>query len=80
MDISVPQALHHDIAVEAARARKHIFCEKPIALNYDQAREMYEAAEKAGITHYLNHNYRRCPAVSLARQLIDEGRIGRIFH
>lgn len=80
VDISVPPWLHHDIAVEAARAGKHIFCEKPIALTYEQAKAMYETAQKAGIVHYLNHNYRRCPAVALARQLIDEERIGRIYH
>ena len=80
VDISVPPWLHHDIAIEAAKAGKHIFCEKPIALTYEQAKEMYDAAQKAGIVHYLNHNYRRCPAVALARQLIDEGKIGRIYH
>jgi predicted dehydrogenase len=80
VDISAPQYLHYDIAMEAVRAGKHVFCEKPLALNAKQAREMYEAAEKKGVTHYINHNYRRCPAVRLARKLIDEGRIGRIFH
>ena len=80
IDISVPTHLHHDIAVAAAKAGKHIFCEKPIALSYEQAREMYEAAEENGIKHYLNHNYRRCPAVQLAKKLIDDGKIGRIFH
>ncbi|NJN96526.1 MAG: Gfo/Idh/MocA family oxidoreductase [Anaerolineales bacterium] len=80
VDISVPQALHRDVAIAAAKARKHIFCEKPMALNLAQAKEMYEAAENAGVTHYLNHNYRRCPAVTLAKQLIDQGKIGRIFH
>jgi predicted dehydrogenase len=80
VDISAPQYLHYEIAMEAARAGKHIFCEKPLAMDVKQAREMYELAEKKGITHYLNHNYRRCPAVRLARRLIDEGRIGRIFH
>ena len=80
VDISTPTALHHDIAVAAAAAGKHIFCEKPFALNVTQAQSMLNAATKAGVTHYVNHNYRRCPAVMLARQLIDEGRIGRIFH
>ena len=80
VDISVPTYLHHEIAVAAAKAGKHIFCEKPIALSSEQAKEMYEAAEKNGIVHYLNHNYRRCPAIRLARQLIDEGKVGRIFH
>ena len=51
-----------------------------MAMNLTQAKEMYELAEKKGVTHYLNHNYRRCPAVRLAKRLIDEGKIGRIFH
>ena len=80
VDISAPQYLHYEIAMEAARAGKHIFCEKPLAMNLAQAKEMYELAEKKGITHYINHNYRRCPAVRLAKKLIDEGKIGRIFH
>jgi predicted dehydrogenase len=80
VDISVPTYLHHDIAVAAARAGKHIFCEKPLAMTVEEARSMYAEAEKAGIVHYINHNYRRVPAIRLARRLIDEGRIGRIFH
>jgi predicted dehydrogenase len=80
VDISAPPFLHHQIAIEAAKAGKHLFCEKPLCLTYQQALEMYAAAEKAGIVHYLNHNYRRCPAITLARQLIDEGRLGRLFH
>lgn len=80
IDISVPTYLHRDIAVAAAKAGKHIFCEKPFALNLEEAREMYEAADAAGVVHYVNHNYRRCPAVMLAKRLIDEGQIGRIFH
>lgn len=80
VDISVPTHLHYDIAIAAAKAGKHIFCEKPFATTIDEAKEMYEAAEAAGIVHYLNHNYRRCPAVRLAKRLIDEGQIGRIFH
>lgn len=80
VDISVPTHLHHDIAVAAARNGKHIFLEKPFALTVEEAREMYQVAEEAGIIHYLNHNYRRAPAVLLAKRLIDEGKIGDIFH
>ena len=80
IDIAVPPAIHRDIAVAAAKAGKHIFCEKPIALNSAQAQEMYDAANQAGVVHYLNHEYRKCPAVMLAKQLIDENKIGRIFH
>ena len=80
IDISTPTYLHHDIAIAAAQAGKHIFCEKPFAMNAEEARRMAEAANSAGVVHYVNHNYRRCPAVALARQFIEEGRVGRIFH
>lgn len=80
VDIAVPTFLHHAVAIEAAKAGKHVFCEKPLCLTHQQAVEMCLAAEKAGIVHYLNHNYRRCPAVSLAKQFIREGRLGRLFH
>ncbi len=80
VDICTPNHLHKDIAIAAAENGKHIFCEKPVALTYAGAKEMYEAAEKAGVLHYLNHNYRRVPAVTFARQLIDEGKIGQIYH
>jgi predicted dehydrogenase len=80
IDISAPTYLHKDMVLAAAQNGKHIFCEKPAALSYAEAKAMYEAAEKAGVLHYLNHNYRRTPAVAFARQLIDEGKIGRIYH
>jgi len=80
VDIALPQHLHFDAAMAAIQAGKHIFCEKPLAITSDQAKEMLEAAQAAGVTHYLNHNYRRCPAASLARKFIDDGRIGEIYH
>lgn len=80
IDISVPPNLHYDIAMAAAKNGKHIFCEKPPALTYEQSKEMYEAAEEAGVVHYINFNYRRCPAISLAKKIIEEGKIGQIFH
>jgi len=80
VDISVPQYLHHEMAIAAARAGKHLFCEKPMALNTIEAEAMLREAEAAKVVHYLNHNYRRTPAVQLARQLIDDGKIGRIYH
>jgi len=80
IDISTPTYLHKDIAIAAAEHGKAIFCEKPMALNYAEAKAMYEAADRAGVLHYLNHNYRRTPAVAYAKQLIDEGKIGQIFH
>ncbi len=80
VDISLPTHMHCEIAVAAAEAGKHIFCEKPTSLTVEEAERMLAAAEKAGVVHYLNHNYRRLPAVMLARQLIEEGKIGKIFH
>ncbi len=80
VDICTPTWLHQEIAIAAAKNGKHIFCEKPITLSYAGAKEMYEAAENAGVTHYLNHNYRRVPAVTFAKQLIESGKIGTIYH
>ena len=80
VDISAPPALHYEIAVAAAKAGKHIFCEKPISLTSDEALKMAEAAEEAGVVHYLNHNYRRSPAVVLAKQMIEDGKLGEIYH
>lgn len=79
IDICTPTDLHAEIAIEAARHGKHVFCEKPIALDGAEARTMLDAVEAAGVTHYLNHNYRRVPAVMLAKRLIDEGFVGRIY-
>ena len=80
VDIGTPPWLHMDIAIAAAKAGKHVVCEKPLALNYAQCLKMAKAAEEAGIVSYLNHNYRRVPAVAFAKQLVDEGRLGRIYH
>ena len=73
IDIVTPTYIHKDMAVAAAKAGKHIFCEKPCAVTYDQTKEMAEAADKAGVVNYLNHNYRRVPAVAFAKQMIEEG-------
>ena len=80
IDICTPTYLHAEMAIEAAKAGKHVFVEKPAALSYAEAKSMAEAADKAGVLHYLNHNYRRVPAVAFAKQLIDEGKIGQIYH
>lgn len=80
IDISLPTFLHAETAIAAAEAGKHIFCEKPFANTLEQAEAMLAAAKKAGVVHYLNHNYRRCPAVVLAKQLIEAGEIGEIYH
>ena len=80
IDVAVPQSLHAAVAIAAAQAGKHVFCEKPLALTRADAEAMLAAARRAGVRHYVNHNYRRVPAIQLAKRLIDEGRIGRIFH
>ena len=80
VDIALPQHLHAEVAVAAAQAGKHVFCEKPLAMTPGEGRAMVAAAGASGIVHYVNHNYRLAPAVVLARQLIDEGRIGEIRH
>lgn len=80
VDIGTPTFEHKEMVIAAAKAGKHIVCEKPFTLTYADALEMVAAVEKAGVVHYLNHNYRRAPAVSYAKQLIDEGRIGTIYH
>ena len=78
VDISLPNHLHAPAAIAAAQAGKIILCEKPLALSLDEAMAMVEAAR--GVPTMVWFNYRRVPAIALARQLIDEGRLGTIFH
>lgn len=80
IDVCVPQALHATVAIAAARAGKHVFCEKPLALTRADAEAMLDAVRRAGVRHSVNHNYRRVPAIQLAKRLIDDGQLGRIFH
>jgi predicted dehydrogenase len=80
VDIGAPNDLHAEIAIAAARNGKHILCEKPLALNVKQAEAMLAAAQKAKVVHMVCHNYRRIPAIALARKMIGEGALGRIFH
>lgn len=80
VDVCTPNNLHKEIALAAANAGKMILCEKPLAMNGPEGLEMVRAVEKAGVANMVWYNYRRVPAVSLAKRLIDEGRLGRIFH
>ena len=80
IDICSPNNTHHDIAIAVAKAGKIVLCEKPLAMNAREGLEMTETVEKAGVPNMVWFNYRRVPAISLAKQLIDEGRIGRVFH
>lgn len=80
IDIASPNNTHAEIAIAAAKAGKMILCEKPLSMNGPEGEEMVEAIEKAGVPNMVWYNYRRVPAVTLAKQLIDEGKLGRIFH
>ena len=80
IDICLPNDLHAEVAIAAAKAGKMIFCEKPLARNGQEAESMVKAVEKAGVPNFVSFNYRRIPAVTLAKRLIEEGRLGRIFH
>ena len=80
IDIAAPNDVHHDIAIAAAQAGKMVMCEKPLGRSAAESAEMVAAVEKAGVPNMVWYNYRRIPAVSLAKKLIDDGQLGRIFH
>jgi predicted dehydrogenase len=80
VDICTPGDTHLPIALAAARAGKVIFCEKPLANTVEEAEQMLEAARAHNCLHMLCHNYRRAPAVALAKRLIEDGRIGEVYH
>jgi predicted dehydrogenase len=80
IDIATPNHLHAEIAIAAAAAGKHIISEKPLARSGDEAKTMYDAVKNAGIVHMVAFNYRRTPAVALAKKYIDEGAIGDILN
>lgn len=80
IDICTPNNLHAEIAIAAAQAGKAVLCEKPLARTMAEAAPMVEAVEKAGVLNTVWFNYRRVPAITLAKILIDQGRLGHIFH
>ena len=80
IDICTPGDSHAAIAIAAAEAGKAILCEKPLANTLAEAEHMHAAAARAGVVNMVCHNYRRVPAVTLARRLIEEGRLGQIHH
>lgn len=80
IDITTPPNFHKDIAIEAAKNGKIVFCEKPLASTLKDAYEMVEAVEKYGVKHAICFNYRKLPAIGLAKKLIEEGKIGKIYH
>jgi predicted dehydrogenase len=81
VDICTPGGVSHkEIVLGAARAGKHILCEKPLANSLSDAQEMLEAVQQAGVKHMVNFNYRRAPAVALAKRMVEEGLLGQIYH
>ena len=80
VDICVPNNLHKEISIAAAKAGKMVLCEKPLSMDTAEGEEMCQAVEKAGVPNMVWYNYRRVPAVTMAKKLIEEGRLGRIFH
>ena len=80
VDINTPNDSHAEIAIAAARAGKHVLCEKPLALTTQQCQSMLDAVKKARVVHMVCHNYRRIPAIALAKRIIDKGDLGTIYH
>lgn len=80
IDIVTPTFLHKEMAIAAMKAGKHVLCEKPCALSSKDCHEMAEVAKEMGVVTYLNHNYRRVPAVTYAKKMIEEGKLGTIYH
>lgn len=80
VDICTPNDKHAEIAIAAAAAGKMILCEKPLARTVEEAEEMLKAVEAAGVKNTVWYNYRRIPAVTLAKQIVDSGKLGKIFH
>lgn len=80
VDVVTPNYMHAPVAIAALQAGKHVACEKPLAGTLADARSMAEAARKAKGKSFVWFNYRRCPAVALAHQLVKQGRIGQIRH
>jgi predicted dehydrogenase len=80
VDVATPGDSHAEIAIAAAKAGKAVLCEKPLANTVKEAKAMVAAVQKAGVTNMICHNYRRAPAVVLARQLVASGKLGRIYH
>ena len=80
IDIASPNDTHKEIAVAAAKSGKMVMCEKPLGRNSSESKEMVKAVEAANVPNMVWYNYRRVPAVTLAKHLVDEGRLGKVFH
>jgi predicted dehydrogenase len=80
VDIATPTFSHAEIAIAAAKHGKHVLCEKPLGLNLKDCIAVYDAVKKAKVVHMVMHNYRRIPAIVLAKRMLDEGALGQIRH
>ena len=80
VDICTPNDTHAEIAIAAAKAGKMILCEKPLARNLEESQVMVDAIEAAGVKNTVWYNYRRIPAVTLAKNIIESGKLGKIYH
>src|SRR5213592_2335520 len=80
IDICTPNDTHAEIAIAAAKAGKMVLCEKPLARSLAEAKTMVDVIQKTGVANTVWYNYRRLPAVTLAKQLVDSGKLGKIFH
>jgi len=80
VDICTPNSTHAEIAIAAAEAGKMILCEKPLSRTVEEGQRMVDAINKAGVKNTVWYNYRRVPAVTLIKQIVDSGKLGRIFH
>ena len=80
VDIATPNHLHAEIAIAAAQAGKHIISEKPLARTSAEAKCMYDAVIEAGVVNMVAFNYRRTPAVVLAKEILESGKLGRILN
>lgn len=80
VDVSTPGDSHAEISIAAAKAGKIVWCEKPLGNTLDEAKQMLDAVQEAGVANAIFHNYRKAPAVALAKRMIEDGRLGTIYH
>lgn len=80
IDVSTPGDSHAEISIAAAKAGKIVWCEKPLGNTLDEAKQMLDAVQEAGVANAIFHNYRKAPAVALAKRMIEDGRLGTIYH
>lgn len=78
--VVTPNNLHHPMTMAALEAGKHVFCEKPLGMTLQEARQMYEKAESAGVTHMTNFTFRGVPVFTRMKGLVEDGYVGRLYH